>query len=88
MLTQATTKYKLKVASHIRNIVKELHTRNIEFHTYKLKQVRSFKVFLKHMPLQEKIEAIKSDIQELGHKVTSTWNIKKLDTKVHCTSSV
>jgi len=62
--------------------VKELKTRNTEFHTYKPKQQRSFKVVLKDMLPQEKIDAIKRDIEELGHKVTNIWNIKKHGTKV------
>jgi len=64
------------------NIVKELKTRNIEFHTYKTKQERSFKLVLKYMPSEEKIDEIKRDI-ELGHKVTNIWNIKKRRPKCH-----
>jgi len=50
--------FKIQIKSFITytNIVKELKTRNIEFYTYKPKQERSFKVVLKHMPPQEKIE--------------------------------
>jgi len=57
--------------------VKELKTRNFEFHTYKMKQERSFKIVLKHMTPEEKIDKIKRDIEELGHKITNIWNIKK-----------
>jgi len=34
------------------------------------------------MPLQEKIKIIKRDIEELKHKVTNIWIIKKYDTKM------
>jgi len=65
------------------NIMKELKNRNFEFHTYKPKQETSFKVVLKHMSPEEKIDEIKRDIEELGHKVTNIWNIKKRGTKCH-----
>jgi len=61
--------------------VKELKTRNYEFHIYKPKQERSFKVALKHMPSEERIDDIRRDIEDLGHKVTNIWNIKKRGTK-------
>jgi len=61
--------------------VKELKTRNYEFHTYKPKQQTNFKVVLKHMPPEERIDDIKRDIEDLGHKVTNIWNIKKCGTK-------
>jgi len=34
------------------------------------------------MLLEEKIDEIKRDIEELGHKITNIWNIKKRGTKV------
>jgi len=34
------------------------------------------------MPPEEKIDEIKRDIEELGHKITNIWNIKKRGTKV------
>jgi len=37
-------------------IVKEFRSRDIEFHIYEPKQERSFKVVLKYMPLQEKVD--------------------------------
>jgi len=75
--------YKIQIKSPIAytNIVKELKTRNYEFHTYQPKQERSFKVLLKHMPPEERIDDIKRDIEDLGHKVTNIWNIKKRGTK-------
>jgi len=53
--------------------MKEFKTRNIKFHTYKSKQEGSYKVVLKHMPPEEKID-------ELGLKVTNIW--KKHGTKM------
>jgi len=34
------------------------------------------------MPPREKIDEIRRDIEELGHKVTNIWNIKKRGSKV------
>jgi len=62
--------------------VKELKTRNTEFNTYKSNQEKSFKIVLKHIPLQEIIDAIKRDIEKLEHKITNIWNIKKHSIKV------
>jgi len=79
-----TSNFKIQIKSSIAytNIAKEFKTRNIEFHTYKPKQERSFKVALKHIPPEEKIDKIMKDIEELGHKVTNIWNIKNRGTKV------
>jgi len=67
-----TGNFKIEIKSSIActNIVKELQFSNIEFYTYKPKQERSFKIVIKHMP-EEKIDAIKRDIEELGHKITN-----------------
>jgi len=43
------TKIQLKSSIAYVNIVKELKNKNTEFHIYKLKQERSFKVVLKHI---------------------------------------
>jgi len=79
-----TGNFKIKIKSSIEytNIVKKIRTRNFEFHTYKSKQEGSFKVVLKHMPPEERIDEIRRDIEELGHKVTNIWNIRKRGTKV------
>jgi len=53
------------------NIVKELKSRNTEFHTYKSKQERSFKVVLKHIYATANLDNIKKEIKELGHTVTN-----------------
>jgi len=51
------------------NIVKELRNKNTEFHTYKLKQERSFKVVLKHIHATVSLDDIKKEIEDLGHIV-------------------
>jgi len=49
----------------------------MEFHTYKPKQERSFKVVLKHIHATTNVDDIKKEIGNLGHTVTNIWNIKK-----------
>jgi len=49
------------------SIVKELKSRNTEFHIYKSKQERSFKVVLKHIHATMNLDDIKKEIQDLGH---------------------
>jgi len=63
------------------SIVKELKSRNTEFHRYKPKQERSFKVVLKHIHATANLDDIKKEIEDLGHTITNIWNIKKQDTK-------
>jgi len=60
--------------------VKELKTKNTEFHIYKLKQ-ESFKIVLKHIHATAKLDDIKKEIEDLEHIVTNIWNIKKQSTK-------
>jgi len=49
--------------------VKELKNKNTEFHTYKPKQERSFKVVLKHIHVN--LDDIKKEIEDLGQTVTN-----------------
>jgi len=47
------------------NIVKELKSKNTEFHTYKSKQERSFKVVFEHIHATANLDDIKKEIE--GH---------------------
>jgi len=69
-------------------IVKELQKRDTEFHTYRLKHERSFRVVLKNIHPSTDFEEIKLSIEELGHQVTNIWNVKDRKTKrlYPCTS--
>jgi len=57
-------------------IVRELKNKGTEFHTYKLKQERSFRVVLKNMHPSTDEKELKAAIDSLGHQVTNVWNIK------------
>jgi len=62
--------------------MKKFKISNTEFHIYKPKQERDFKIIFKHIPFQEKVDAIRKDIEKLEHTITNIWNIKKQGTKM------
>ncbi|KAH0944412.1 hypothetical protein HN011_006986, partial [Eciton burchellii] len=53
----------------------------MEFHIYKPKQERSFRVLLKHIHATTNLDDVKKEIVNLEHTVTNIWNIKRQDTK-------
>jgi hypothetical protein len=57
--------------------MKELKSKNTEFHTYKSKQKRSFRGLLKHIHIIANLDDIKKEIENLGYAVISIWNIKE-----------
>jgi len=58
------SKYSLKVL--LLNIMKELN-RNTEFHTYKAKQKRNFKVVLRYMHSSLNVNDISKEIEDHGY---------------------
>lgn len=70
-----------KNAQSFTEIVKQLESKNTEFHTYKPKSERSFKVILRNMHPSVDPEEIKSELKELGHTATNVWNMKHSQTK-------
>lgn len=75
------SKYNQKQQAYT-TIVKELQKRNTEFHTFKLKQERSFQVVLKNIHPSTDLEDLKIAIEELGHQVSNIWNVESRLTKV------
>jgi len=57
--------------------VKELKNKDTEFHTYKQKQKKSFKVVHKYMHLSSNINDIRKEIKDHDDIVTNICNIKK-----------
>jgi len=47
--------------------MKEFKNRDMEFHTYKLKQERNFKVVFKYMHLSSNANDIRKEIEDHGH---------------------
>ena len=70
-----------KSSEHYRIIIKALSEKHTEFHTYKLKEERGYKVVLRNMHHSISTVDIKAEIEKLNHKVTNIWNITHQKTK-------
>jgi hypothetical protein len=81
-LADSQVKIQPKASECYRTIIKSIAKKCTEFHTYKLKEERSFKVVLKHMHYSNNPEEIKTEIEKLGHTVTNICNIKHHGTKL------
>jgi len=86
LLVEVVTEYEIKIMNEQTkiqpkssiayvNIVKELKNKNTEFHKYKPKQEKNFKVIFKHIHATANLDDIKKEIKDLGHTVTNIWNI-------------
>jgi len=62
-------------------IVKALIDKNTEFHAYKPRQDRSFRVVLKNIHPSTDVNNIKQDLKDKGHEVMNIWNVKQRVTK-------
>jgi len=62
-------------------IVKALIDKNTEFHTYKRRQDRSFRVVLKNIHTSTDLNNIKQELKDKGHEVMNIWNVKQRVTK-------
>ena len=56
-------------------VVKDLESRNTQFYTYKPKQERCFKVFLRNMYHSVDLSDLKAELKNLGH-FCNIWNVK------------
>lgn len=81
ILRSEQVKIQPKTLQAYSTIVKELQMKNTEFHTYKPKQERSFRVVLKNIHPSTDISELKEAIEEIGHEVVNIWNIKNKQTK-------
>lgn len=63
------------------NIIKALNEKNTQYHTYKPKLDKTFRVVLKNIHPSTDLEAIKLNLLEKGHEVTNIWNCKSRQTK-------
>jgi len=62
-------------------ITKALIDKNTEFHTYKPRQDRSFRVVLKNIHPSTDVKNTKQDLKDMGHEVMNIWNVKQRVTK-------
>jgi len=51
--------------------------KDTEFHTYKPKQERSFRVVLKNIHPSTDLNDTKKSLTDKGHVVTNIWNVKE-----------
>ena len=58
-------------------IVKALMEKNTEFHTYKPKQERSFRVVLKNTHPSTDLNEVKQSLTDKGHVVANIWNVQQ-----------
>lgn len=64
-----------------RNLVKYLNEKNLFFHTYQLKEERSFRVVIKKLHYSTPLAEIKTCIEKLGLKVRNIINVRYRYTK-------
>lgn len=64
------------------NIVKALQQKNTQFHTYKPKTDKAFRVVLKNLHYSTDIDEIKMNLESLGHEVERIYNVKQNRTKI------
>jgi hypothetical protein len=80
-LADNQVKVQPKIFESYRIIIKALAEKRTQFHTYKLKDEKSFSVVLNNTHYSINPKEIKTEIQTLGHTVTNIWNIKQYRTK-------
>jgi hypothetical protein len=69
-------------ADSYRSIAHTLTDKCAEFHTFKPKEERNYRVVLKNMHYSISPDDIKAEIENLGHKVANVWNITQYRTKL------
>lgn len=80
IINKEQLKIQVKSSEKYSVIVKELQQRNTNFHTYKPKEERNFRVVLKNIHPTVNTEDLKNEIASHGHEVTNIFNIKKRGT--------
>jgi hypothetical protein len=81
-LSNNQIKIQPKTSEAYRTIIKVLADKKTEFHTYRPKDGRNYKVVLKHLHYSTNIEDIRAELGKLGHSVTNIWNIKQARTNI------
>jgi hypothetical protein len=69
-------------ANSYRSITHALTDKCAEFHMFRPKEERNFRVVLKRIHYSINPDDIKSEIENIGHKVTNILNIKQYRTKL------
>lgn len=74
-------KIQAKTPENYSIIIKALTDKNTEFHTYQLKEERSFRVILRNVHHSTDIDEIKQEIEQHGHIVSNICNMRQRITK-------
>lgn len=80
-LKNGQAKLMIKTVESYRKVVKHFEQTKIVYHTYQLKQERSFRVVIKGIHYSTPIEDIKADLLSRGHYVRNVINVKSKTTK-------
>ena len=75
-------KIQTKTAETYTTIIKALGEKHADFHTYQPKENRSFRTVLRGMHYSADASEIKSEIENLGHTVANTFQIKHNRTNI------
>ena len=67
-------------SSDYTTIITALMEKNTEFHTFKPRQVRSFRVVIRNIHPSTEVQDIKRALTEKGHDVTNIWKVKQKGT--------
>jgi hypothetical protein len=81
-ITNNQIKIQPKTSEDYRTIIKALADKKTEFHTYRPKEERNYKVVLTHLHYSTNTEDIRAELGKLGHSVTNIWNIKQARTNI------
>ena len=64
-----------------RTLIRHLKGNNIYYHTYQLKEERTYRIVIKHLHHSTDIEEIRQELLELGHKARNIINAQHRITK-------
>ena len=67
-------------SSDYTTIIKALMEKNTEFHTFKPRQNRSFRVVIRNVHPSTEVQDIKRALNEKEQDVTNIWNVKQIGT--------
>jgi len=59
-----------------RNLIKYFKESNTYYHTYQLKEERTYRIVIKHLHYSTDTEGIRQELLELGHNARNTINAK------------
>lgn len=80
-LREGQVRLMIKSVDSYRKVIKYLESSSIYFHTYQLKQERSYRVIIKGLHPTIPTEDIKAELIGLGHSVRSVTNVRSRLTK-------